>query len=379
MSRADAANSVEGPTPQRATAARQNWRRLRAIPLAIGAVSMACGLWVGLARLGLALPDGMPAMAEFHGALMICGFLGTLISLERAVAFGVRWANAAPALSSIGALALFVGMPRLGALAFISAGAILWLASVALAVRQLALFTVVLAVGAACWSVGTLEWLLGSSTPAVTGWWLTFLILTIAAERLELSRLLQPPRSSQVAFSIVVLLLLIGSTRGELAGEWAPFTAAGLLGCAAWLLQHDVARRTIRISGQARFCACAILAGHVWLGAAGALLFVAPPGTAVFSYDAVVHAIAIGFVLSMVLGHAPIILPAVSGMRVRFSAWAFIPLVLLHISVAMRLGGDIYPSVELRVASGMLTVIALASYAATLAIASWKRRPLPEA
>ncbi len=86
-------------------------RRLRLVPLAVAASSMAVGLWVGLVRLGLALPGANSAPTQMHGALMICGFLGTLISLERAVALGGRWAYAAPALSGAGALAIFAGMP----------------------------------------------------------------------------------------------------------------------------------------------------------------------------------------------------------------------------------------------------------------------------
>ena len=74
--------------PIRAAASFEKWRRLRWIPLAAGAGALLVGLWVGLARLGLALPGGMPARAEFHSALMISGFLGTVISLERAVAIG---------------------------------------------------------------------------------------------------------------------------------------------------------------------------------------------------------------------------------------------------------------------------------------------------
>ena len=92
------------------------WRRLRFIPLGIGAAALLFGLWTGLARLGLMLPGGTPALAEFHGALMISGFLGTLISLERAVAIGRYWAYGAPALSALGALALFAGAPSFAAL-----------------------------------------------------------------------------------------------------------------------------------------------------------------------------------------------------------------------------------------------------------------------
>jgi len=92
----------------------------------------------------------------------------------------------------------------------------------------------------------------------------------------------------------------------------APFTATGLLVCAAWLARHDLARRIIRQAGPPRFSALAILAGHAWIAAAGLVLLILAPNSARFGYDAAVHAIAIGFVLSMVFAHAPIILPAVS-------------------------------------------------------------------
>jgi hypothetical protein len=350
--------------------AKAYWRRLRFIALAIAALAMALGLWTGLARLGVALPGGVPPIADLHGALMICGFLGTVISLERAVALARPWSYAAPALSSLGALALIAGLPRLGASAFIAASTVLLLASVVIAVRQLALFTVVLAIGAACWSAGTLQWLIGASTPAVVGWWLDFLVLTIAAERLELSRMASPPRSSQITFAGAVLLLLVGSARAELAEAWAPFTAAGLLLCAAWLLHHDIARRTVRLAGQPRFSAVSILAGHLWLAVVGLWLLIAPAGSAAFSYDAAVHAITIGFVLSMVFGHAPIILPAVSGLRVRCTGYAYVPLALLHASVALRLAGDALERPDLRAAGGIVTAIALVGYALTLALAS---------
>ena len=153
----------------------------------------------------------------------------------------------------------------------------------------------------------------GAQAADVTGWWLAFLVLTIAAERLELSRLLSPPRSSQLTFAIAVALIIAGAARGEFAGDAAPFSGAGLLASTAWLVRHDIALRTIRLSAQPRFSAACLLAGYFWLGVAGLLLLVIPPGTTVFSYDAAVHAITIGFVLSMIFGHAPIILPAVTG------------------------------------------------------------------
>lgn len=49
------------------------------------------GLCEGLVYLGLPLPAGSAAMSQDHGELMVLGFLGTLIALERAVALGKTW------------------------------------------------------------------------------------------------------------------------------------------------------------------------------------------------------------------------------------------------------------------------------------------------
>lgn len=237
-------------------------------------------------------------------------------------------------------------------------------------VRQPALFTIVMAVAAACRIAGTLAWIQGAEATGVAGWWLAFLVLTVAAERLELSRLLSPPRSSQLTCAIAVALIITGAARGEFAGEAAPFSGAGLLASTAWLVSHDIALRTIRLSGLPRFSAACLLAGYSWLGAAGLLLLVSPPGTTAFSYGAAVHAITIGFILSMIFGHAPIILPAVTGLRIRYSAAAYVPVFLLHLSVLLRIAADLLEHTELRTISGPATIIALASYAATLIIAS---------
>jgi hypothetical protein len=158
--------------------------------------------------------------------------------------------------------------------------------------------------------------------------------------------------------------------RGELAGPSAWLTGTGLIACAAWLLRYDIARRTVFLNGQPRFSAYAILLGHGWLAIAGILLLTVPPGASAFSYDAAIHAIAIGCVLSMIFGHAPIILPAVTGIRVRYTRYLYLPLGLLHVAVALRVAGDVFEWLDLRAASGILTVLALALYAMTAVIAA---------
>src|SRR5262249_25108796 len=125
-----------------------------------------------------------------HGPLMVSGFLGTLISLERAVALGEGWAYVAPSLSGLGALALIAGVPDPPAALLITLGsAALIVNFLAILRRQAALFTVTMALGAVAWFVGNCLWLAGIPIIEMFFWWAGFLVLTIVGERLELSRL----------------------------------------------------------------------------------------------------------------------------------------------------------------------------------------------
>jgi hypothetical protein len=109
-----------------------------------------------------------------------------------------------------------------------------------------------------------------------------------------------------------------------------------------------------------------MLAGYGWLGVAAILLLAAPPSINAFAYDAAIHAITIGFAFSMIFGHAPIILPAVIGIRIRYTSLAFVPLALLHLSVVMRIASDVGELLTLRRLSGLATILAIAAYATSL-------------
>jgi hypothetical protein len=65
--------------------------------------------------------------------------------------------------------------------------------------------------------------------------------------------------------------------------------------------------------------AVSMLSGYLWAGCAGAMLIASAVETSVFGYDAVLHALLIGFVFSMVFGHALIILPAVARLRIAYT------------------------------------------------------------
>src|SRR5690606_34308464 len=125
--------------------------------------------------------------------------------------------------------------------------------------------------GSGCWVVGTGLWCVGYEVPDLVGWWLGFLVLTIASERLELSRLLRPPSTARVTFLAAVLLIALGAALGILTRSGATVFGLGLLATVAWLCRYDIAMRTIRGRGQTRFFAAAMLTGYGWLGGAGLL------------------------------------------------------------------------------------------------------------
>lgn len=352
---------------------------LRAGLLACGILAMACGLWGGLFRLGFDLPHAANA-AALHGALLICGLFGTVIGLERAVAFGRTWGYAAPACAATGSVLLLAGAPvPIGGAAYAVSAALLIAVTLVITSRQRTLFNATLSAAALAWLVGTLLWAAGADIPDVAGWWIGFLVLTIAGERLELGRLMARKRGSEILFVAGVALLAAGAALTLTDTLGAAVYGTALLTLAAWLVRHDVVRHTIRQRGQTRFMATCMAAGYAWLGIAGALLLVLPPATTTFGYDAALHAVLIGFVLSMVFGHALIILPAVARVRIAYRPWLYLPLAVLHLSVALRVGGDILAEDTVRAWSGPLTLVALVGFVALIVTGIARKRPAARA
>jgi hypothetical protein len=92
-------------------------------------------------------------------------------------------------------------------------------------------------------------------------------------------------------------------------------------------------------AGLTRFIAICLLSGYFWLAAGGAVIAAAGLAPGSPAYDAALHALLLGFVFSMVFGHAPIIFPAVLRVAVPYHPVFYAPLVLLHASLALRVGG----------------------------------------
>lgn len=351
----------------------------RAPLLILAFVALLSGALAGLARLGWGVPDWFAGLSVAHGPLMLCGFFGTVIALERAVALGRAWAYLSPLAAALGNLALLIGMLPVSMWLMVLAGAVLLLASLDVVRRQLALYTLTLALGAGAWLLGNLVWATTGSVPAALPWWMGFLVLTIAGERLELSRMRAPSKAAVRLFGLIVAVLLLAFAVASAGQAWAiRLMGLALLALAAWLVSEDVARRTVRGKALTRFIAVCLLSGYVWLAVSGAVLAASGsllPGSP--GYDAALHALLLGFVFAMVFGHAPIILPAVLQIRVPYHPLFYASLVVLHASLLLRLGGDALELHEWRRLGGMGNLLALLIFIANTVTAALRgRKPI---
>lgn len=343
--------------------------RLRMPFLALAILILLTAMWAGLLRLGWGFPALIRGVGALHGPLMVCGFLGTLISLERAVAIGQRWSYAAPLFSATGGVLLITTLAPFAGALLVTLGSLGMVAIFYVIVRrQPALFTYTMALGACGWFIGNLLWLAGQPLALVSMWWTLFMILTIVGERLELSRLLRLPKRSERLFLGAVGLFGTGIVIATLEGIFFPagefyagsrLAGVGMLALAAWLLRYDIARRTVRGTGLTRYIAWCLLLGYVWLGIGGVLHLLYAGASAGPNYDAMLHAVFVGFVFSMIFGHMPMILPAVLGRAVAYSPLSYAVLLLLNVSLVLRLAGDLAFGLQVRQWGGMLNVIAI--------------------
>ncbi|CAB4965759.1 unannotated protein [freshwater metagenome] len=322
---------------------------------------MVVGIDAGLTLLGVWAPVSSGRVGEAHGLLMVLGFVGTLIALERAVALGEAWGYAAPTSLGSGALLLLVpGADRLGHLLLVAGTATLCAVYVPLWRRQRDDAVLVSALGAVLALGSTVLVLGGADVPLVLPWLAGFVVLTIAGERLELARLAMP---ASAGTSLVLLGLAV--TVGVPAATMWPVVGGSVLGVVllllvAWLVSYDVARRTLRGTGLPRFAAACMLAGQAWLAVAGGVLLVAGQPADGAAYDALVHAVFLGFTISMIMAHAPSILPAVTRVPLPYRPAMWAPWLLLQVSLVLRLwGGDALGSDLAREVGGAGNALAL--------------------
>lgn len=339
--------------------------------LMVGAgISLLAGLDGALLLLGVWSPVMSTRLSTWHGPLMVLGFVGTVICLERAVALGHRLAYLVPAMSGFGVIVLLAPLPFDSARAGL---ALLTLAQLGLLTIYVPLWrrshddaVVIQGAGAFCAAGAAALLTTGAHVSQIVGWLACYMILTICGERLELSRLTMARNRALSALCLAVVAALLVSVVSPAIG-WRVLGVV-LIGLAVWLCRHDVARGGLRRGGQAAYIGTLLMIGYLWLATAGIVCTIQRPPTSRNGYDAVVHSLFLGFTMGMILGHAPIILPAVLQVRLEWTTWFWLPAFLLEASLLVRIGiGDGLDRSAAVQAGGTVNVLSLLTLVAVIA------------
>lgn len=327
--------------------------------VALAILALLFALWAGLLRLGWSLPD-LSNLASIHGPLMVSGFLGTLIALERAVAIRQKWMFAVPVMIGLGWISLLI-LPPFGVF-LLTLGSLGALGILGVMVhREPKIHTITMSIGMLAWVIGNILWMFGLPIFQIVFWWQAFLILTIGGERLELSRVLRPTQSQIRLFMLAAVILLAGAVLALFKLDWsARLSGLAMLSLSFWFLKNDLAMRNISHPlPLTRYIAICLFAGFIWLGVGGAFQLYFGAQYAGPYYDAALHTVFVGFVISMIFGHAPIIFPAILGAPVKFYPAFYAQFILLHLSLFVRIGGDFLSNQTIRQWGGLFNEIAI--------------------
>ncbi len=344
----------------------------RLVVMIPGGFALLAALWAGLLRLGLDLPQLRPDLAMLHGPIMVSGFLGVVISIERAVALRRSWPYVAPICAGVGAVLLIFGVPGpAGRILFLIAALTMLAVNMLLVQRQPERHHVVMMLGSLSWVVGSALWVADRPIATMVPFLAGFLIMTIVGERLELSRIVRPGPVARWIFVAIIVVFCAGLAVGPFSSTWGyRIAGVGLLGQPLWLARYDIARRTVRMKGLTRYMAIAFIAGYVWLAVAGVIWIASDALRGLAAMDAGLHAIFLGFVFSMIFAHAPVIFPAVTGGRLPYRAFMYVPLAILHVSLVIRFIGAAAEDVGIWRLGGVGTEVAIVVFIMSAVLAA---------
>jgi hypothetical protein len=331
--------------------------------MALAFMGLLGGLLAGLRRIGWSLP--LTPGAVHHGALMIGGFLCTLISLEKTIPLKRKILFIIPVLNALTLLIIVPGWYYAGVGCMIAgaAGIILLFSFYFLSQPNDPSNQVMLA-GSVLLLIGNILFAVHRFYPVAVMWWIGFVLFVITGERLELSKFLPVSTNSKRLLLMFLFLFPLGLVLPQ-HGIGKYFSGVALVGISIWLLKHDVIRIGLWKEGLVKFSAMALLLGNIALLLDGILLVLS--GEQVYTYDSFVHTFFIGYVMTMIFAHGPIILPGVLGISIKpYHPLLYLWLFLLFVSLCLRLFANVILDTELRKLGGLLSALCIVLYFLTM-------------
>ncbi len=339
--------------------------RKERLPLLLFAMlCLLAGLWSGLTRIGwdiYILP-----VAAHHGAVMVGGFLGTLIFLEKVIPLKKRALLSIPLINASGIVFFFFGLPSVAISLLIAASLTMLFVFLHYYRLQRNVIYALMLAGTVCLLTGNVLLLSKSFYPLAFPWWTAFALFIIAAERLELTAFLPVKKSTKNIF-IILLVCFVTGVAISFHGTGNLICGVALIGIGLWLMRFDLVGLNLKKSGLPRYVAIALLCGYFALLLTGIFFFTLSDQW--LNYDALVHSFFIGFVFSMIFAHGPMILPGVLGISASpFSKLLYWWLGLLQASWLIRVFADVAIHLDVRKFSGLLSAVAIVGYFATMVI-----------
>jgi hypothetical protein len=327
-------------------------------------LSLLLAIWSGWIRIGFLLP--VTVVAAQHGSIMVNCFLASLIYLERAVTFRNKAILLLPFINAVAVVAIATGFPVIAIYLHVLCSAGFLVMCAYFIYRYKESYYYVFFAGAFCLLQGNIVLIQSALFASSVVWWILFLLFTIVAERLELSRFLPQSKTRQRSLIVVLSAVFISA--------FIPFHGAGSLSLcislaltALWLLKYDMAFKSIRNKGQQRYSGLLLITGYAWLLITAVVI--AMQDHFIFGYDALLHSFFIGFVFSMIFSHAPIILPAILKLPIKIYrpvlyAW----FILLQLSLVVRIISDFLAEITCRKYAGLANGITILLFFITVAI-----------
>lgn len=340
------------------------------LPLVV--LGLVLGISGGWIRLGsLMIPIASAGMN--HGLFMVGSFLGTLISIERAMVMKKKTWLLIPFLTGTSIFPFLLGFTDLGLILLMAGSLGLGIIMHLQTLKHPEFHSALLYAGAASWFIGNLLAFQTGLIAAGSTWWIGFLLFTIVGERLELSQFLPVPAWSKLALKVLLLFFTIGliipfhSWGNEIMG-----TASFLI--AIWLLVFDMAKVASRKPDQFRYIGFGLRVGYVWLGIHG-LILLGMESHSLF-YDLLLHTFFLGFTFSMIWAHAPIIFPTIFGIReTPYHPILWVTWTLFQLSLVGRIISSLLEVYELRKAFGVANgYLILIHFGLMAGIVIWKVR-----
>lgn len=332
-------------------------------------MSLFAGILGGWVRMGWGF--SFPPAAVHHGALMVGGFLGGLICLERMVTMLHRAWLFFPLAAGLSLVAFLPGAPTVALILQTTASVGLVAFYFVQMRKHHERYWLILLLGSVFWLSGNVRLLQTGFIPGMVNWWIGFILFTVLGERLELSRFVPvPPRARTVLWGLIGLLALT---------FFLPFHGLGpiaygsvLVLVTLWFVRYDIARRSVKKGGQFRYIATSMIMAYGWLGIHALIALFA--GAHPLHYDLYLHTFFLGFAFSMIWAHAPIILPAV----LKFTASPYhrslwIVWFLFQLTLAARVVATFMQSPDLRLMSGVANGVSIVLMFGALGFWMWRK------